>query len=358
MTKPSKQSTFDLIKNLSIATGVSGYRGPNEVHAAVTAALTPYVDRVDRDRLGSVIGLKLGQQATAQRRKIMLAAHLDEIGAIVSKIEQGLLRFSQVGSLDNRLLMGQEVVVHGRRDLPGIIGSIPPHLLTPGQSQQKVDPTLLHIDLGLPPRQVSKFVEIGDVISFVGPATALQNGLMSGKAMDNRASIAAMVVCLQTLNGMRHDWDVYAVATADEEWGRYVGATTQSYAIQPDVAIVIDVTFADVEGVDLSLGKGPVISLGPSNHPVMRRRLLEICQNLELKYQNEVVTGGAGTDAYAVEISREGVPTILISVPSRYMHSPTEVVDPKDVERIGRLMAHFIASLDEQFVTELIPTIE
>ena len=356
----TNQSTFDLIKRLSLATGVTGYSGPNGVHEATITELMPYVDRIERDRLGSVTGIKLGQQSVAddKRRKIMLAAHLDEIGAIVTKIDKGFVRFSQIGGLDNRVLMGQEVVVHGQRDLPGLIGSVPPHLLPPDQPRNQVDQTLLHIDVGLPARQVERLIHIGDVISFVGPPLQLQNGQISGKAMDNRASMAAMVVCLQILKGLHHDWDVYAVATADEEWGRFVGATTQTYAIQPEVALVIDVTFADVEGSEVTLSGGPVLGLGPSNHPGVRRRLVDICQDLELKYQSEVMTSGQGTDAYAVEISRGGVPTILISVPSRYMHSPVEVIDPKDVDRVGRLMAQFITTLDDAFLEELTPKIE
>jgi endoglucanase len=251
--------------------------------------------------------------------------------------------------------MGQEVIVHGQRDLPGLIGSIPPHLLPPGQSTGSVDQAQMHIDIGLPPNQVTELVQIGDLISFARTPDDLLNGMVSGKAMDNRASVAAMILCLQNLQKMRHEWDVYAVATAEEERGRYVGATTQAYAIRPDAAIVIDMTFADVEEREVELDAGPVVGIGPSNHPILRQRLLEICRDLELKYQSEVIHSAAGTDAYAIEISREGVPTILISIPSRYMHSPVEVVQPKDVERTGRLMAHFISGLDEAFVRSLIP---
>jgi endoglucanase len=265
------------------------------------------------------------------------------------------LRFTQVGGLDDRVLMGQEVIVHGQRDLPGLIGSIPPHLLPPGENHDTVDQARMHIDVGLPPPQVEKLVQVGNLVSFARMPEELLSGLVSGKAMDNRASVAAMLVCLQELQKLRHQWDVYAVATADEEWGRFVGATTQAYAIRPDVALAIDVTFADVEEIEVKLDAGPVIGLGPSNHPAVRQRLLELCGRLELKYQTEVMPSGAGTDAYAIEISREGVPTVLISIPSRYMHSPVEVVQPKDVERAGRLMAHFIASLDEEFVPSLIP---
>jgi endoglucanase len=363
MTKESSNSpnpTMELLKRLSLAVGVTGYSRQNSVHEVITAELTPYTDRVERDRMGSIVGIKEGEQQAAEidrRRKVMLAAHLDEIGAIVTKIDKGFLRFSQVGGLDDRVLMGQEVIVHGQRDLPGIIGSIPPHLLPPDKPNNTVDMAEMHVDVGLPGRQVERLVQIGDLISFARTPAELLGGLLSAKAMDNRSSVAAMIICLQELKKLRHQWDVYAVATADEEWGSFVGATTQAYAIRPDVAIVIDVTFADVEEIEVKLDAGPVIALGPSNHPVLRERLVKICRDLELKYQSEMMPSGAGTDAYAIEISREGVPTILLSIPSRYMHSPVETVHPKDVERTGRLMAHFIASLDESFVEELIPKI-
>ncbi len=363
MTNQTPNSTsqiIELLKRLSRAIGVTGYSGPNAIQEVIMAEMTSLVDRVERDRMGSVIGFKAGRQIPPPkegqvRRKIMLAAHLDEIGAVVTKIDQGVLRFSRVGGLDNRVLMGQEVVVHGQRDLPGLIGSIPPHLLPPNQPADKVDSSGMHIDVGLPPRQVEKLVQVGDLVSFTRAPVALLNGLVSGKAMDNRSSVAAMLVCLQELSKLQHDWDVYAVATADEEWGNFVGATTQAYAIRPDVAITIDVTFADVEEIEVALNAGPVLGLGPSNHPAVRRRLLELCRRLELKHQSEAMPSGAGTDAYAIEISREGVPTMLISVPSRYMHSPVEVVHAKDVERIGRLLAYFIAGLAESFVSELTP---
>jgi endoglucanase len=231
---------------------------------------------------------------------------------------------------------------------------VPPHLLPPDRPADIVDHADMHIDVGLPPGQVKKLVQVGDLVSFVSPPVELLNGLLSGKAMDNRASVAAMLLCLQELNKLQHQWDVYAVATADEEWGHYVGATTQAYAIRPDVALVLDLTFADVDENEVKLNEGPVITLGPSNHPVVRERLVQVCQKLELKYQTEVVRNGVGTDAYAVEISREGIPTVLVSLPSRYMHSPVEVVHVKDVERVARLVAHFIAGLDEGFGEKLI----
>lgn len=354
----SSKSTTALIKRLSLAVGVTGYDGPDAVHQVIVEEMTPLVDRVEQDRMGSVTGVKEGQQSGTEgktRRKVMLAAHLDEIGAIVTKVDRGFLRFTQIGGLDDRVLMGQEVIVHGQRDLPGIIGSVSPHLL-PAKQPDTVDQADMHVDVGLPPRQVERLVQIGDLISFGRPPAELLSGLLSGKAMDNRASVAAMLLCLQELGSMQHQWDVYAVATANEEWGgNYVGATTQAYVIRPDVAIVLDMTFADVEEIDIKMNEGPAIGLGPSNHPLVRERLLEICRERELKYQSEIMPSGAGTDAYAVEISREGIPTVLLSIPSRYMHSPVEVVQPKDVKRTARLLAYFIAGLDEEFVETLIP---
>jgi endoglucanase len=347
--------TAKRLERLSEAVGVFGYSGANNIHAVISKEMAPLVDVVERDRMGSVIGVKLGQQSDPSRRKIMLAAHLDEIGAAVTKVDQGFLRFARVGGLDDRVLMGQEVIVHGRRNLPGIIGSIPPHFKT--ESGDTVDHQTMVIDVGLLPDQVIDMVQVGDLISFSRPVTKMLNGLISGKAMDNRSSIAAVITCLDELGRLKHDWDVYAVATTDEEKGSYVGATTQAYKIRPDVALVLDVTFGDVEEIDVKLDHGPVIGLGPSNHSVIRKRLVEICERLELKYQTEMMPSGAGTDAYAIEVSRSGVPTVLISIPSRYMHSPVEVVSLKDVERTGRLLAYFIASLDDGFIDTLVPAI-
>lgn len=350
------QSTLELLKTFSQATGVTGYQRDNGIHELIVATFTPHADTVTQDRVGSVVCRKNGGQTADSRRKVMLAAHLDEIGAIVTQIDQGFLRFTQVGGLDDRVLMGQEVTVHGPTELLGIIGSIPPHLSSKAD-RSRVDLREMVIDVGLPADKLTQSVRVGDLVSFNSHATELLNGLLATKAMDNRASVVTMLCCLQNLSRMQHAWDVYAVATADEEWGSYTGATTQAYNIRPDVAIVLDVTFADVPELDVKLNHGPVITIGPSNHPAIGKRLFDICTELELKHQQEVASSGAGTDAFAIEVSREGIPTMLVSIPSRYMHTPVETVHPKDVERTGRLLAHFIAGLDESFIAELTPSL-
>ncbi len=356
----STNPTADLLKRLSCAVGVGQFAGLNSIHGVVSTEMEPLVDRVHRDKMGSIIGVKQGKQAVENgqpRRKIMLAAHLDEIGAVVTKLDRGFLRFVEVGGLDNRVLMGQEVTVHGQRDLPGIIGSIPPHFSS-AADRSKVDVTEMLIDVGLPSARLKKLVQVGDLVSFLREPAELLNGRLSGKSMDNRASIAAMVFCLREMKKMHHQWDVFAVATAGEEVGSYPGASTQAYTIRPDVALALDVTFADDDGVEMTLGKGPVFGLGPNNHGVLRQRLVDTCRILEMNFQSEPMSSGAGTDAFAIEISRAGIPTVLVAVPCRYMHTPVEMVDIKDVERTGRLLAQFIANLDEQFIEELIPKSE
>ncbi|OQY45516.1 MAG: hypothetical protein B6242_10285 [Anaerolineaceae bacterium 4572_78] len=165
-------------------------------------------------------------------------------------------------------------------------------------------------------------------------------------------------ICLQTLSRLQHEWDVYAVATCQEEVGT-IGAETTAYRIEPDIALVVDVTFSKVPGISennpCEIDKGPVLGIGPNMHPVVTKYLKDIATHLEIPLQSEIISGHSGTDAWYIQVSRHGVPTGLLSLPSRYMHTPIESVSIKDIERTGRLMAHFISSLDESFVDTLIP---
>jgi putative aminopeptidase FrvX len=290
----------------------------------------------------------------------MLAAHMDEIGLMVSGVEEGFLRVAAVGGVDGRLLVSQPVTVHstgdGFHDLPGVVVSVPPHLLSDQERKKIVPLEKLFVDVGLPQDQVEQMVHVGDLISFRQETLELKGGLITGKAMDNRVSVAAAILCLEQLNGMHHNWDVYAVATVQEEVG-LKGALTSAFGVNPDVAIAIDVTWAEQSGTPqeqtFPTGKGPTIGIGPNFHPALHQALVETAQAQEIPHHIEPAPGSSGTDAWAIQVSREGVPTALLGIPERYMHSPVEVIAVKDVERTSRLLAHFIASLAPDFLDTL-----
>ena len=339
-----------LLKKLSEARGVSGYEA--EVRGIVAEEFGRYADEVQTDKLGNVIALKRGE-GEEPRRRIMLAGHMDEIGLMVTTLEKGFLRFTSVGGLDERTLLGQEVTVHGRRDLPGIIGSRPPHVLPREERDKTIDMDKLFIDVGMGAEELARLVRVGDLATMKREFTQLQGDLVAGKAFDDRAAVAAILVCLEGLASVRHAWDVYAVATVQEEVGLR-GAITSAYGLAPDVGIAIDVTFGDQPGVPeaetVEMGKGPAIAFGPNVHPKLYETLVEVAQELEIPYQVEPIPGRSGTDAWAIQVTREGIPTALLSIPLRYMHTSVETVSLKDVERTGRLMAGFIVGLDEGFM--------
>jgi putative aminopeptidase FrvX len=343
-----------LLKSLSEASGVSGYE--DEVRDVVREVFGALSDEVRADAMGNLIALKRGSGEMEPRRRIMLAGHMDEIGLMVTVLDKGFLRFTQVGGFDVRTLMGQEVVVHGRRDLIGVIGSRPPHVLSPEEREKPVPMDDLFIDVGLSPDALQQAARVGDLITIRRPFIELQNDLVSGKAFDDRAAVAAIAVCLDTLTTLHHRWDVYGVATVQEEVGLR-GAFTSTYGIAPDVGVAIDVGFGKQPGVSeeysIDMGKGPALAVGPNIHPALYQAIKRTAKEHEIPIQIEVTSGGTGTDANAMQITREGIPTALLSIPTRNMHTPIETMSVKDVVRTGRLLAYFIASLDERFMDRL-----
>ncbi|HSJ53537.1 MAG TPA: M42 family metallopeptidase [Anaerolineae bacterium] len=342
-----------LLKRLSEAHGVSGYE--HQVRDLVREEFERHADEVRTDVLGNVIALKRGSGAEP-RPSIMLAAHMDEIGLIVSSLEDGFVRFEQVGGYDDRVLLGQEVVIHGRRDLPGIIGARPPHVLPASERDKTVPYDRLLVDPGLAPEELAELVQVGDLVTMKRELVELKGGMVSGKAMDDRASIVAVAVCLEELGRLRHRWDVYAVATVQEEVG-LKGAITSAFGLQPDVALAIDVTFGKQPGTPdehtYELGKGPTIGCGPNFHPRVQEALVNAAKALEMGHHLEPAARPPGTDAYAFQISRQGIPAGLVSIPVRSMHTPVETVAIRDVERAGRLMAAMIGRLDDDWLQTL-----
>ncbi len=347
-----------LLKRLSEAHGISAYEAP--VREIVREEFAKYSHEVRVTKMGSVVGVRHGSGA-APRRKVMLSAHMDEIGLMVTGIEKGFLRITEVAGSDARVMLGQEVVVHGQRELPGMVGSRPPHVLPPNERDRVLPFDQLFVDVGLPETQVKRLVRVGDLISIRRAAFELKGGLFCGKALDDRASVAAVAVCLETLAASQHKWDVLGVASVQEET-TFLGAATSAHGLQPDVAIAIDVTFGEQNGVSdvhtVSMGKGPAIGVGPNFHPELVKALVDTASKLEMPYQIEPTPGASGTDAWPIQVAREGIPTALLSIPLRYMHTPVETASLKDIERTGKLMAAFIAHLDEEFVKTLTFTVD
>jgi putative aminopeptidase FrvX len=342
-----------LLRQLCEATGVSGYE--HQIRDLVAETLGRYADSVRADTLGNLIALKRGA-GPEPRPSIMLAAHMDEISLIVSDLEEGFIHIPATHSYDERILPGQEVIVHGRRDLPGVIGASPPHVQAPGEADKPIPTKKLLVDVGLSPQQVAELVRVGDLITMDAPVIELRGHLVAGKALDDRVAVAAMALCLEHLSRMHHDWDVYAVATVQEETG-LKGATTSAFGLQPTVGIAIDVTWAKQPGVPeeytYDLGEGPAIGCGPNLHPRMVEALLDAAGALEMTVHLEPAARPTGTDAAAIQITRAGIPAGLISIPQRNMHTPIETCSVKDIERVGRLLAEFICRLDGSFLPSL-----
>ncbi|MBI3913719.1 MAG: M42 family peptidase [Chloroflexi bacterium] len=306
-----------------------------------------------------MIAIKRGAGAKrGNAPKVLIEGHMDEIGLMVTEIEKGFLRFTQVGGFDARVLLAQEVIVHGKKDLRGIVGARPPHVLTAEERNQVISLNKLFIDVGLPQEKLRELVQPGDLITLARQMVTLKNNRVAGKAFDDRSAIVCIAEALRHLAGMKHAWDVYAVANVQEEAGAgFAGAFTSTYHINPTVGIALDVNHADQPGTTevnaVPLDDGMGIAMGPNIHPLVHKKLVEVADAQEILYRVTAYAGMTGTDAWAMQIVREGIPTGLIDIPLRYMHTSVEMLSINDVERIGRLLAQFCAGLDEKFVAEL-----
>jgi endoglucanase len=281
---------------------------------------------------------------------------MDAIGMMVTRLVDGFLRITRIGGVDPRVLPGQIVTVHGREDLPGVIVQPPPRLLPSDLQEKPVPMEYLLVDTGLTPERVSKLVRTGDLISFAQPPLETGNETLIGHSLDNRASVAALTSCLDELQKRPHAWDVWAVATAQEE-ETLGGAFTSGFQLSPTLAIAIDVTFAASPGSPkhktFPLGEGPTLGWGPNNHPALYKTFKELAEKLEIPFSTEPMPRYSGTDALALQVVSEGIPSMVIGIPLRYMHTPVEMVSFKDITRAGRLLAEFIAQLGPDFMDKI-----
>lgn len=348
---------IDLLKTFADAHGLSGYE--DEVATLLREHLEPLVDEVSMDKMGNVVGTRQGEGPA-----VMIAAHMDEIGLMISHIEEeGYLRFVPVGSWFDQTILGQRVLIATRdgRRVPGVVGSRPPHLMDTEERKKVVKLKDMFVDCGAgSAQQVRELgIDIGSPVTIDRELCRLGPDLVTGKALDNRAGVTMMVRALEMLQDEEVHATIQAVGTVQEEVG-LKGARTSAFGLEPDVAIATDVSIpGDHPGVTRSeshivLGKGPCITvLDAAGRGVIAPRpvlewLREAAEEAGLPYQLEVGNGGK-TDATAISISRTGVPCSVISVPCRYIHSPVEVLSLRDLEQGAALIAAAISNAHRYF---------
>ncbi|GBF35869.1 M42 family metallopeptidase [Methanofervidicoccus abyssi] len=348
---------LEYLKELSLADGISGRE--DSIRSIMERELKKYCEEVFTDRLGNLIG-RMGDKGL----KLMLAAHMDEIGLMVKYIdEKGFLKFIKVGGINDQMLLNQKVVVHTRngKRIIGVLGSKPPHKMKEEERNKMIKYEDMFIDIGAKDREDAKKmgVDIGDWITFKSEFDILGNNRVTCKAFDNRIGCAILLEVAKRLKEEDIKCQVYFVGTVQEEVG-LKGAKTSAFRINPDVAIALDVTICgdhpgiNIEEAPVELGKGPVVCIvdGAGRGLIAHRDVLKMIEDVSKKYnipvQYEVGDGGT-TDGTAIYLTREGIPTGVISVPARYIHTPVEVIDLSDLENAVNLIVKCVGEVDKYF---------
>jgi len=341
-----KMDLFDLTKKLCCTAGPSGFEKP--VMETVREYLTPFADEISTDSMGNLMAVKRCGRRGA--RLVMLTAHMDEIGLIVTGAEEGFLRFEELGGVDKRVLGAREVLVLGPQTLFGVIDTVPPHLQAGNDSDTTPDTDKLYIDVGLTQDEALKAAPAGTPAVFAGTCEELGNGYVCGKALDDRSSVAIVLTAFEILSAHTLNVDVCCLISTQEEVGNR-GAAVGAWSMRPDTALAVDVTFAktpDAREVLCDIGKGAAVGIGPNMNRAVTEELFRIAKEKQIPCQPEVTPGGnSGTDAYAIQISRGGVATALISLPIKYMHTPIEVAMLDDMMAVQRLLVEYVLQAGE-----------
>jgi putative aminopeptidase FrvX len=333
-----------LLEQLTDAIGI-GYTG--DVTEVIVHALQAEGIKTSVEQDGSVCSFLQG----SGEKNVMIACHIDEIGYMVSRIDEaGRLFISAIGGVDVRILPGQEMTVLGRKRYSGYVAFKPPHLISSDERERVLPLEELFIDLGLRPQIVKRNIQVGDYVTFSNKYMKMPNDLRIGKSMDNRASLACAILALREIAKMDHSFNIHLVATSQEEYTG-LGAHIHSFRLPVDCAIIVDVSHA--EHPDLKdyecfpLNSGPTIVRGSAVPPALSELLLDTARSLEMPHQVEAMPSRTGTDADDIAFNKEGIPSCIVGIPLRYMHTPVEVVSLKDIELAARLITRFITRLQE-----------
>ncbi len=323
---------------LCSAYGVSG----DEFSASDVAKkyLSKYMTKVTVDGFGNVYG----DMNFGRKKRILLDAHIDQIGFIINYVtEDGFLKFSPVGGVDTRLLPAQKVyVISPNGDISGVITSVPPHISKGDEKATNIDD--LYIDTGLDGDTAKRNIPLGTRAVFCAEPKELLGDRITSPAIDDRAGVVTILRALE-LVGKDSGYDISVAFSCMEETGES-GAKMTSYNAECDLAIAVDVSFANAKGEDKNkcgeMGKGAMIGISPTLSKEMSKALIKLAEKNNIPYQTEVMSGETGTDADAIGVSRSGVMTATVSVPIKYMHTPVEVVSVSDIENSARLIAEFL----------------
>ena len=335
------------LEQLCALNGPSGFE--SEVTAAAVELLRPLVDEVTVDRMGSVVGLRSCGKAGAP--KVLLDAHLDEIGFLVTGHEEGYLRIAPLGGVDPRMLPDRELSFLTQPPVHGVAACLPPHIQSREDMDRSVPISELYVDVGLSQEQAQRLVPIGTPAVYRTGCFPLGEDLVCGKALDDRACFAILLDTLEQLKGEELDVDLVVLGSVQEET-HSLGAVTAAYGACPQCCVAVDVTHGDSPDASkdktFPLGEGPVVGLGPNCTRWMAQRLLDKGKELDIPCQLEVMSGSSGTNGWPMQVSRQGVATAVLSLPLRYMHTPMETAHKGDMAACARLLAAFLRDLGKE----------
>lgn len=335
------------LEKLCTAGAPSGFESPAVLCAR--ELLEPLVDEVWIDRLGSLVGVR--RCGLPNAKKLMLDAHLDEIGLIVTGYEDGFLRFQTIGGVDLRMLPDRELTVLTDPPLLGVVACLPPHVLSKEDREKAQTIEDFYVDIGLSNDEAKKRVPIGTPMVFRSAFTPLGEDQLCGKAMDDRACFVTLLRTLELLRDKELDVDLYILGSIMEETNS-AGAVTSTQAICPDWCVAVDTTHGRTpdsdKGETFPLGGGPTVGIGPNMTRWMTKRLFEKAEKEGIPVHKEVMERSSGTNGWEMQICNEGVATAVVSLPIKYMHTPIETLTEGDIEQTARLLSAFTLDIGKE----------
>lgn len=345
MKNRKEMPTEDILKDLLMTPSPSGCE--QNIIKKVAVYLKDYIDELSIDNYGNLIALRYGAN---RNKKLMLVAHADEVGMMVTYIgNNGFLSFQEIGGIDTNLLPGQRVEIHNHGGVvTGVIGKKPIHLQDRDGKAKDYDAEDLWIDIAAKDKtDAERKIEVGDYITYQTQPICLQHGVWTSKALDDKVGLLTLIEVAKAFADKQPAMDVYFVVSVQEELGAR-GVRTATLGVNPNYGIAIDVTHATdyptcspQKSGEIKVGDGIVIAKGPNINEPMGRKLIDLAKQNNIKYQIEPIARPTGTDANFMQVSGTGVKTALLSIPCRYMHSPNEIVSLVDIKEGVRLLTRF-----------------